>query len=163
MLVLRTCALIALCAAGAILTKMDGDSRGGAALSVKAVSGKPIKFVGTGEKLEALEPFYPDRIASRILGDNLSAMSSHRHHSCADCDVLVFINFWPGPFLDPLISYSLALEKPPDGVLSRGLSALPDQSLFLIEQTLTAAGKACANIERWWWTFGWWTFVQYQM
>ena len=56
-------------AAGAILTKMDGDSRGGAALSVKAVSGKPIKFVGTGEKLEALEPFYPDRIASRILGD----------------------------------------------------------------------------------------------
>ncbi len=47
---------------------MDGDSRGGAALSVKAVSGKPIKFVGTGEKLESLEVFYPDRIASRILG-----------------------------------------------------------------------------------------------
>ena len=56
---------------GAVLTKMDGDSRGGAALSVKAVSGKPIKFVGTGEKLEALEPFYPDRIASRILGELL--------------------------------------------------------------------------------------------
>ena len=54
--------------AGAVLTKMDGDSRGGAALSVKAVSGKPIKFVGTGEKLESLEVFYPDRIASRILG-----------------------------------------------------------------------------------------------
>ncbi|CAL5228389.1 g11512 [Coccomyxa viridis] len=53
---------------GAVLTKMDGDSRGGAALSVKAVSGKPIKFVGTGEKLESLEVFYPDRIASRILG-----------------------------------------------------------------------------------------------
>lgn len=48
---------------------MDGDSRGGAALSVKAVSGKPIKFVGTGEKLEALEVFYPDRIASKILGE----------------------------------------------------------------------------------------------
>ena len=47
---------------------MDGDSRGGAALSVKAVSGKPIKFVGAGEKLEALEPFYPDRLTSRILG-----------------------------------------------------------------------------------------------
>lgn len=56
------------CCAGAVLTKMDGDSRGGAALSVKAVSGKPIKFVGTGEKLESLEVFYPDRIASRILG-----------------------------------------------------------------------------------------------
>ena len=48
---------------------MDGDSRGGAALSVKAVSGKPIKFVGAGEKLEALEPFYPDRLTSRILGE----------------------------------------------------------------------------------------------
>ncbi len=47
---------------------MDGDSRGGAALSVHEVSGKPIKFVGTGERLEALEPFYPDRLAGRILG-----------------------------------------------------------------------------------------------
>ena len=53
---------------GVILTKADGDERGGAALSVRAVSGKPIKFIGTGEKLDALEPFYPDRIASRILG-----------------------------------------------------------------------------------------------
>ena len=59
----------ACCAAGAILTKMDGDSRGGAALSVHAVSGKPIKFMGTGEGLDALEPFYPDRIASRVLGE----------------------------------------------------------------------------------------------
>lgn len=53
---------------GIILTKLDGDTRGGAALSVKAVTGKPIKFTGTGEKLEALEPFYPDRMSSRILG-----------------------------------------------------------------------------------------------
>lgn len=53
---------------GAILTKMDGDSRGGAALSIKRVSGKSIKFIGTGEKIEGLEAFYPDRIASRILG-----------------------------------------------------------------------------------------------
>ena len=53
---------------GIIMTKLDGDSRGGAALSVKAVTGKPIKFMGTGEKYNALEPFYPDRIASRILG-----------------------------------------------------------------------------------------------
>jgi len=53
---------------GAILTKMDGDSRGGAALSIKQVSGKPIKLIGTGEKVEALEPFYPERIAGRILG-----------------------------------------------------------------------------------------------
>ncbi|MGN0531003.1 MAG: signal recognition particle protein [Eubacterium sp.] len=53
---------------GVILTKLDGDTRGGAALSVRAVTGKPIKFVGTGEKLEDLEVFHPDRMASRILG-----------------------------------------------------------------------------------------------
>ncbi|MDA8233227.1 MAG: signal recognition particle protein [Clostridia bacterium] len=53
---------------GVILTKLDGDTRGGAALSVKAVTGKPIKFAGMGEKLDALEPFHPDRMASRILG-----------------------------------------------------------------------------------------------
>ncbi|MCL2166213.1 MAG: signal recognition particle protein [Clostridiales bacterium] len=53
---------------GVILTKLDGDARGGAALSVKAVTGKPIKFVGVGEKIDALEQFYPDRMASRILG-----------------------------------------------------------------------------------------------
>ncbi len=53
---------------GVILTKLDGDTRGGAALSVRAVTGCPIKFVGVGEKVDALEPFYPDRMASRILG-----------------------------------------------------------------------------------------------
>ena len=53
---------------GVILTKLDGDTRGGAALSARAVTGKPIKFVGTGEKLENLESFHPDRMASRILG-----------------------------------------------------------------------------------------------
>jgi len=53
---------------GIILTKMDGDARGGAALSIRSVTGRPIKFIGTGEKIDMLEPFYPDRIASRILG-----------------------------------------------------------------------------------------------
>ena len=53
---------------GVVMTKLDGDARGGAALSIKAVTGCPIKFVGMGEKLEALEPFHPDRMASRILG-----------------------------------------------------------------------------------------------
>jgi len=53
---------------GVVLTKSDGDARGGAALSVRRVTGKPIKFLGTGEKTDALEPFYPDRMASRILG-----------------------------------------------------------------------------------------------
>jgi signal recognition particle subunit SRP54 len=53
---------------GVILTKMDGDTRGGAALSIKSVTGQPIKFIGVGEKFDALEPFYPDRMAGRILG-----------------------------------------------------------------------------------------------
>ena len=53
---------------GAVLTKLDGDSRGGAALSIRKVSGAPIKFIGTGEKVEALQPFHPERMASRILG-----------------------------------------------------------------------------------------------
>ncbi len=53
---------------GVVLTKVDGDARGGAALSVRQITGKPIKFLGTGEKLDALEPFHPDRVASRILG-----------------------------------------------------------------------------------------------
>lgn len=59
---------------GVVLTKMDGDARGGAALSIKAVTGKPLKFIGVGEKLNALEAFHPDRMASRILGmgDTLS-------------------------------------------------------------------------------------------
>jgi signal recognition particle subunit SRP54 len=53
---------------GVVLTKLDGDTRGGAALSIKSVVNKPIKFIGTGEKMEALDVFYPDRMASRILG-----------------------------------------------------------------------------------------------
>ncbi len=65
---------------GVVLTKMDGDARGGAALSLKAVTGKPIKFIGVGEKIEMLEPFHPDRIASRILGmgDVLSLIEKAR-------------------------------------------------------------------------------------
>ena len=61
---------------GVMLTKLDGDTRGGAALSIRSVTGKPIKFCGVGEKLEDLELFYPDRMASRILGmgDMLSLM-----------------------------------------------------------------------------------------
>ena len=52
---------------GVILTKADGDARGGAALSIRHITGKPIKFIGMGEKIDALEAFHPDRIASRIL------------------------------------------------------------------------------------------------
>jgi len=71
---------------GAILTKMDGDSRGGAAVSVRGVSGKPIKFVGTGERTPDLEPFYPNRMASRILGmgDVLSLVEKAQEEQSAE-------------------------------------------------------------------------------
>jgi len=67
---------------GVILTKTDGDARGGAALSVRHITGKPIKFVGTGEKIEALQPFHPERVASRILGmgDVLSLVEDVQRH-----------------------------------------------------------------------------------
>jgi signal recognition particle subunit SRP54 len=71
---------------GVVLTKLDGDTRGGAALSVKAVTGCPIKFVATGEKVDALEPFYPDRMASRILGmgDMLSLIEKAQENIDSD-------------------------------------------------------------------------------
>jgi signal recognition particle subunit SRP54 len=66
---------------GVVLTKTDGDARGGAALSIRAITGKPIKFLGVGEKTAALEPFHPDRLASRILGmgDVLSLVEEAHH------------------------------------------------------------------------------------
>ncbi|TBL77700.1 signal recognition particle protein [Paenibacillus thalictri] len=71
---------------GVVLTKMDSDTRGGAALSVKAVTGCPIKFVATGEKLDALEPFYPDRMASRILGMGDMLTLIEKAQSAIDAD-----------------------------------------------------------------------------
>jgi signal recognition particle subunit SRP54 len=67
---------------GVVLTKMDGDARGGAALSIRQVTGQPIKFIGVGEKYDALEPFHPDRIVSRILGmgDILSLIEKAEQH-----------------------------------------------------------------------------------
>jgi signal recognition particle subunit SRP54 len=71
---------------GLILTKMDGDARGGAALSIRSVTGIPIKFIGTGEKIDALEPFYPERLASRILGmgDVLSLIERAQEQTTED-------------------------------------------------------------------------------
>ena len=63
---------------GVVMTKLDGDARGGAALSIKAVTGKPILYASTGEKLAEFEPFHPDRMASRILGMGESCPSSRR-------------------------------------------------------------------------------------
>ncbi|HQS02989.1 MAG: signal recognition particle protein [Halothiobacillus sp. 24-54-40] len=71
---------------GVILTKADGDARGGAALSVRAITGKPIKFIGMGEKLDALEPFHPERIASRILGMGDVVSLVEEAHRTVDTD-----------------------------------------------------------------------------
>ena len=74
---------------GIVMTKMDGDSRGGAALSAKSVTGKPIKFMGTGEKYDALEPFHPDRIASRILGmGDMMSLIEHAENSYTEEEAL---------------------------------------------------------------------------
>ena len=72
---------------GVILTKLDGDARGGAALSIKAVTGKPIKFVGVGEKLDRLEEFHPDRMASRILGMGDVVSLIEKAQEAADADM----------------------------------------------------------------------------
>ena len=74
-----------------ILTKLDGDARGGAALSVRQVTGAPIKFVGVGEKIDGLEPFHPERMASRILGmgDVLTLIEeAHRNVDVAEAEKL---------------------------------------------------------------------------
>jgi signal recognition particle subunit SRP54 len=71
---------------GCILTKMDGDARGGAALSIRHVTQKPIKFIGVGEKMEALEPFHPDRMASRILGMGDVVSLVERAHATIDME-----------------------------------------------------------------------------
>ena len=109
---------------GVIVTKLDGDTRGGAALSVKYVTGKPIKFIGTGEKLDAIEPFYPDRMASRILGmgDVLSLIEKAEH--------VFFVSIFPR-FEHHLI-------------IRRILQASPNQNLWL-SQYLVPLPRQAAN------------------
>lgn len=73
---------------GLIITKMDGDARGGAALSIRAVTGLPVKFLGVGEKVDAIEPFYPDRLASRVLGmGDVLSLTEKAKEAMQDADV----------------------------------------------------------------------------
>ncbi len=87
---------------GVVLTKADGDARGGAALSVRHITGKPIKFLGVGEKTAALEPFYPDRLASRILGmgDVLSLVEEAERHVDRDAAEKLATKFKKGKSFD---------------------------------------------------------------
>ena len=86
---------------GVILTKLDGDTRGGAALSIKAVTGKPILYSGMGEKLTDLEPFYPDRMASRILGMAATAIEPPVSAAPITMPVSIILTF----FLTFLLSF----------------------------------------------------------
>jgi signal recognition particle subunit SRP54 len=111
---------------GFVLTKLDGDTRGGAAISIRAVTGKPIKFVGVGEKADALEPFHPDRMASRILGmgDVLSlierAQSAVDEKSALELEKKLRANKFD---LDDFLSQMVQVRKM--GPLDQLLAALP--------------------------------------
>src|SRR6476659_8423120 len=101
-------------ATGLILTKMDGDARGGAALSIRAVTGVPIKFIGTGEKLDALEPFYPNRLASRILGmgDIQSLVDRAREQTTEEDAVKLQDKMFKGKFdLDDFLDQLQKIKK----------------------------------------------------
>src|SRR3546814_10563193 len=80
---------------GVVLTRMDGDARGGAALSMRAVTGRPIKFAGVGEKLDALEPFHPGRVAGRILGmgDVVSLVEKRSEEQTSELQSLMRISY----------------------------------------------------------------------
>jgi signal recognition particle subunit SRP54 len=111
---------------GVILTKLDGDARGGAALSVKAVTGKPIKFVGMGEKLDNLEPFHPDRMAGRILGmgDVVTLVEKAQQQFDAEQAQKMQIKMAKGTFgFDDFLKQMQALRKM--GGMSSMLKLLP--------------------------------------
>jgi len=115
---------------GVVLTKMDGDARGGAALSIKQVIGQPVKFVGVGEKYDALEPFYPDRVAQRILGmgDVLSLIEEVQSKVDQDEAEAQFKKLQKNQFtLDDFRSQLRQVKKL--GSFSKILKLLPDQLL----------------------------------
>jgi signal recognition particle subunit SRP54 len=138
---------------GAILTKLDGDARGGAALSLKAVTGKPIKFVGVGEKSEDFEPFYPERMASRILGMGDVVSLVERAAEAVDLDDARKMEekmrkgqFTLEDFLDQLRSMKKlgSLEKIV-GMLPGGSEALQNADLSKSEQEFRRMeGMICA-------------------
>src|SRR5438067_1715648 len=115
---------------GIVLTKMDGDARGGAALSIKQVTGQPVKFVGVGEKYDALEPFYPDRVAQRILGmgDVLSLIEQVQDKIDQEDAEAQLAKLQRNQFsLDDFRSQLRQVKKL--GSLSKILKLLPDQLL----------------------------------
>ena len=131
---------------GAVLTKMDGDARGGAALSLRATVGKPIKFIGVGEKLDALERFHPERLASRILGKGDIVTLVEKAHEQFDEEKAVKLEaklrkaqFTLEDFLDQLV------EVKKMGPLSQVMGMLPGMNRM--PQNATVDDKALGRIE----------------
>lgn len=138
---------------GVVLTKTDGDARGGAALSIRHVSGKPIKFLGTGEKIDGLEPFHPDRVASRILGmgDVLTLVEdAQRTVDQAQAQKLVKkLQKGKGFDLDDLREQMLQMQKM-GGMASLldklpGMSGIPDSAKDQINDKQTVSTIAIIN------------------
>jgi signal recognition particle subunit SRP54 len=134
---------------GAVLTKMDGDARGGAALSLRAAVGKPIKFISTGEKLDALEKFHPDRLASRILGmgDVLTLVEKAQHQFDAEKAVRLEAKLRTSQFtLEDFLEQLREVKKM--GPLSQVLGMLPGMNRIPAGATVddSALGKIEAII-----------------
>ncbi len=122
---------------GIVLTKLDGDTRGGAALSVRAVTGKPIRFLGTGEKMDALEPFYPDRLASRILGMGDVVSLVERAQDAMDAEDVeeAAEKLFSGTFtMDDMLAQFEQVERM--GPMKEWLSMLPGMGAAIGDQDL---------------------------
>ena len=134
---------------GAILTKLDGDSRGGAALSVRATSGKPIKFTGVGEKMEALEVFYPDRMAQRILGmGDVLSLVEKAEEAIAEEEAEVRVSRYPIRFC-PISSYLIHLVKS-KGSIYPGMTVITWwQRAWVVLVRAVIAGRWAAAVHRW--------------
>jgi len=133
---------------GVILTKLDGDARGGAALSIKAVTGKPIKFIGVGEKLDALEVFYPDRMASRILGmgDVLSLIEKAQEAFDEKKAKELEKKFLKDSFtLEDFLEQLQQIKKM--GSLEQILSMIPGAGRFKIPQDIQGNEKELVRVE----------------
>ncbi|VFP80331.1 signal recognition particle protein [Candidatus Erwinia haradaeae] len=145
---------------GVILTKIDSDARGGAALSMCHITGKPIKFIGTGEKIDAIEPFYPDRIASRILGmgdilsliEEIERKTDYKTHKKLSSSLNKNMNFNLNDFLNQLKQLrnmggmiNIIDKIPGIGNIPNNMkSQLNDQSLIRMEAII----QSMTNIER---------------
>jgi signal recognition particle subunit SRP54 len=133
---------------GLILTKMDGDARGGAALSIRSVTGIPIKFIGTGERMDAIEPFYPDRLASRILGmgDVLSLIERAQEQTTEEDRQALEEKLMEGNFdLEDFLNQIQSIKKM--GPLTQLLEMIPGIGSALREQNVQLDDDAYKQVE----------------